>query len=157
MTYSGRSLPQVTPFGVSAHFVDQPAANAATRALQKKLGIPTEAIGVAIEPGPDPAEVAGRDGYMGLTKGGHVIVNVSVPDAEIAERVRAVLAAAGGELTSEEQRGSPSVGAYGPTTAHGRVGIIGGPPETSSMAEKSYQDTLEQEERERREGERRSS
>jgi hypothetical protein len=150
MTYSGRSLPQVTPIGVSAHFVDQRAANAATRALQKQLGIPTEAIGVAAEPGLDRAEVAGRDAYMGLTKGGHVIVKVSVPDAETAERVIAALVAAGGEPTSEEP-GSPSVGAYGPTTAHGQGGIIGGVPETSSMAERSYQDALEQEERERQE------
>ena len=156
MTYSGRGLPQVTPFGVSARFVDQHAANAATRALQKELGIPTEAIGVAAEPGPDPAELAGRDAYMGLTKGGAVIVKVSVPDAEVAARVKALLVAAGGAELTRDEPGSPSVGGYGPTTAHGKVGLIGAEPATSSMAERSFQDGLEKQEREQRERQRRS-
>src|SRR5829696_8287433 len=112
MTYSGRSLPQVVPSGVSAHFVDQDAANAATRALQRGLGIPTEAVGVALEPGIDAGEAAGEDAYAGLTKGGHVIVNVSVSDEQVAERVRAVLVEAGGALVSEKLA-SPSVGGYG--------------------------------------------
>jgi hypothetical protein len=149
MTYSGRGLPQLTPFGVSALFADQDDASRATRALQKELAIPPEAIGVALDPGPDPAEVRGEDGYMGLTKGGAVMVKVSVPDSPTAERVRAALVAAGGQLTQDEL-GSPSVGGTGPTTAHGRVGLIGGPIRTSSMAERVYQDRLEQEERERR-------
>jgi hypothetical protein len=156
MTYSGRSLPQVTPFGVSARFVDQHAARAATRALQKELGIPTEAIGVAVEPGPDPAELAGKDAYMGLTKGGAVIVKVSVPDAEMAARVKALLVAAGGAELTKDEPGSPSIGAYGPTTAHGAVGIIGAEPETSSMAERSFQDALENQDREQKERQRRS-
>jgi hypothetical protein len=155
MTYSGRSLPQVTPFGVSAHFVDQKAAGAATRALQRTLGIPTEAISVAAEPGSVPDQDGGRIGPVDPTVRGHVIVNVSVPDAETADRVRAALVEAGGRLTGDE-RGSPSVGGYGPTTAHGRVGIIGGEPETSSMAERSFQDALENDERERQERERAS-
>ncbi|HEY3107789.1 MAG TPA: hypothetical protein VGL23_03505 [Chloroflexota bacterium] len=155
MTYSGRSLPQITPFGVSARFVDQHAANAATRALQKELGIPTEAIGVAAEPGAAAAEPSARDASKGQVRGGAVIVKVSVPDAELVGRVKALLAAAGGAELTKDEPGSPSVGGYGPTTAHGRVGIIGAEPETSSMAERSFQDALENQEREQKERQRR--
>jgi hypothetical protein len=78
---------------------------------------------------------------MGVTKGGAVIVNVSVADAEIAARIKQLLATAGGELT-QDGFGSPLMGAYGPTTAHGRRGVIGGQPATSAMANQTFQDAL---------------
>ena len=164
MTDSGRSLPQVTPLGVSAHFGDQHAANAATRALQKTLAIPPEAISVVVAPGPAPAELAQKDAYRvtrgaamhELTEGGALIVNVGVPDAALAARVKELLVAAGGAELTRDEPGSPSVGAYGPTTAHGTVGIIGAEPETSSMAERSFQDALESQDREQQARERRS-
>ena len=151
MTDSGRSLPQVTPFGVSARFVDQHAAGAATRALQKTLGIPTEAIGVAAEPGAAAAAPSPRDAALGEVRGGAVIVNVSVPDGDTAARVKELLLASGGAELSRDEPGSPSVGGYGPTTAHGRAGLIGAAPGTSAMAERSYQDALEGRDREEQE------
>jgi hypothetical protein len=72
--------PRVIPGGVSARFGDRRAASRATRSLQREHGLPTEAIGVSMEPGPDAAEVGGRGGYLGVTKGGAVIVNVAVAD-----------------------------------------------------------------------------
>jgi hypothetical protein len=140
--YSGNTLPQIEPTGVSARFTDRPGVNRATRTLQKDMGIPTEAISVAQVPGLDEATVRGQNGYLGITSSGDILVNVSVPDAEMARRVLEVLTSCGGAVT-QDQHGSPSVGAYGYTTAHGTVGIIGAEPETSAMANQTFQDSLD--------------
>jgi hypothetical protein len=54
------TMPRVTPDGVSARFHDQRAASRATRSLQREHGLPTEAIGVSMEPGPDAATPGGQ-------------------------------------------------------------------------------------------------
>jgi hypothetical protein len=132
MAYGTSGLPQIQPAGVSAYFEDMPAANKASRALQKKLRVPFEAIGLTLAPGVDPGKVSGEGAYLGITGGGRVLLNVAVPDEATSERVVELITSLGGELANVEH-GSPSTGAYGPTTGWGRYGVIGGEPETTSM------------------------
>lgn len=133
MAYSGNTLPQIQPAGVSAYFVDTPAANKASRALQEQMDVPTEAISRTRAPGVDPGKVTGQGAYLGISGGGRVLLNVAVPDAGVAERAIELLARLGGEVANAHH-GSPSTGGYGPTTGWGRYGVIGGEPETSAMA-----------------------
>ena len=67
--------PRPPRLGVSARFDDRKAVNRATRALQKELKLPPENVSVAMSAGLDPGEAEDRTGYIGITKGGTLIVH----------------------------------------------------------------------------------
>lgn len=127
----GRPRQQRT--GVSARFPDHNAATAATRALQKTLGLRSEQVSVALAPGVDPNEIDGRGGYIGITKAGAVLVHARGYESSLDEQVREVMQQAGGVLVQTEHS-TVSTGGYGPTTANGTRGVIGDAPGTSAMA-----------------------
>lgn len=137
MSVYRRDPAQLARAGASARFTDRAAANRATRALQKELGLRPEQVSVALEPGIDPVERGGAGGYLGITKAGAILVHARVQNAAAIDRVREVLGRFGGAIV-ESDRGSVSTGGYGPTTAHGTRGVFGGPPNTSAMANHLY-------------------
>lgn len=130
--YEG-GAPRPRRTGISARFTDHNTANAATRALQKQLGLRPEQVSVALAPGIDGNELEGRGGYIGITKAGAVLVHARGYDPGLAERVEELLRRLGGTLIVAEH-GTVSTGGYGPTTANGTRGVFGDAPGTSAMA-----------------------
>jgi hypothetical protein len=122
---------------VSARFDGTENANRATRALQKELGLAPGDVSAVLAPGTIPNLGGGREGYMGLTKVGAILVHARARTPEMVERVRALLQKLGGELVLDEV-GTVSTGGYGPTTAHGARSVFGGPATTSSMANQRF-------------------
>jgi len=131
MYEGGKPRPPRT--GVSARFPDHNAANKATRALQKELGLRPEQISVALAPGVDPNELKGAGGYIGITKAGAVLVHARGYDASLSDRLVSLLKGMGGEVIQTPYQ-TVSTGGYGPTTANGSRGVFGGAPTTSAMA-----------------------
>ena len=125
--------PRTPRTGVSARFPDHNAANGATRALQRELGLRSEQVSVALAPGIDTNELEGKGGYIGITKAGAVLVHARGYDASLTDKVQAAMERFGGTLVVTEH-GTVSTGGYGPTTANGTRGVIGDAPGTSSMA-----------------------
>jgi hypothetical protein len=112
MYEGGKPRPPRT--GVSARFPDHNAANKATRALQKELGLRPEQISVALAPGA-------------------VLVHARGYDASLSDRLVSLLKGMGGEVIQTPYQ-TVSTGGYGPTTANGARGVFGGAPTTSAMA-----------------------
>jgi len=131
MYEGGKPRPPRT--GVSARFPDHNAANKATRALQKTLGLRPEQVSVALAPGIDANELKGEGGYIGITKAGAVLVHARGYDASLSDRVAELMTSMGGQLV-ESKFNTVSTGGYGPTTANGASGVFGGEPGTSAMA-----------------------
>lgn len=131
------STPRPPRLGVSARFDDRKAVNRATRALQKELKLPPENVSVAMSAGLDPTEATDTTGYIGITKGGTLIVHARAFDLESREKAIAILLRHGGDVMVGDQ-GSPSTGGYGPTTANGTRGVIGDLARTSSMDNHLY-------------------
>ena len=122
---------------VSARFVGTENANRATRALQKELGLAPGDVSTVLAPGTVPNLGGLREGYMGLTKVGAILVHARARTPEMVEKVRTLLQRLGGELILNEV-GTVSTGGYGPTTAHGAASVFGGPATTSSMANQRF-------------------
>ena len=144
--YEG-GAPRTPRTGVSARFADHNAANGATRALQRELGLRSEQVSVALAAGIDANELEGKGGYIGITKAGAVVVHARGYDASLSDRVQATMERFGGVLVVTEH-GTVSTGGYGPTTANGTRGVIGDAPGTSAMANHLYTvtpDPVEQE------------
>jgi hypothetical protein len=130
MYEGGKPRPAHT--GISARFSDHLAANRATRALQKEVGLRAEQVSVALAPGIDPGELLGTGGYIGITKAGAVLVHARGFDPSENDRVRKLMESMGGDIV-ENLYGTVSTGGYGPTTASGTRGVFGGSPGTSAM------------------------
>jgi hypothetical protein len=122
---------------VSARFVGTENANRATRALQKELGLAPGDVSSVLAPGTVPNLGGRREGYMGLTKVGAILVHARARTPEMADKVRALFQRLGGEVVLDEA-GTVSTGGYGPTTAHGAKSVFGGPATTSSMANQRF-------------------
>jgi hypothetical protein len=125
--------PRQVRTGISARFVTHDAASAATRGLQKELGLRSEQVSVALAPGVDANEIEGKGGYIGITKAGAVLVHARGFEPSLGDQVRALLERHGGVLAVTEH-GTVSTGGYGPTTANGTRGVFGDAPGTSAMA-----------------------
>jgi hypothetical protein len=121
---------------VSARFEGTEHANRATRALQKELGLAPGDVSSVLAPGTVP-NLGGRQGYMGLTKVGAILVHARARTPEMVDRIRALMQRLGGQLVLEEAA-TASTGGYGPTTAHGARSVFGGPATTSSMANQRF-------------------
>src|SRR4029079_5116961 len=96
--------PRTPRTGVSARFLDHNAANGATRALQRELGLRSEQVSVALAAGIDANELEGKGGYIGITKAGAVMVHARGYDASLSDKVEATMQRFGGTLVVSEHR-----------------------------------------------------